>query len=94
MRKERTKVIPSKNINNYPGKIINTAFQNHRKKKFRTNNDKTQRNIAITDIIGLYNSTNGAMTLEATYKRIVPYYWLAGFSTDWHKWVCIALAPN
>ena len=38
-----------------------------------------------------YNSTNGAMTLETTYRRKVQYDWLAGFSGDWHYWVRIAL---
>ena len=31
-----------------------------------------------------YNSTYWAMTLGPTYRREVPYHWLAGFSSDWH----------
>ena len=33
---------------------------------------------------GVYNCTNWAMTLKMTYRRIVPYHWLAGFSSDWY----------
>ena len=30
------------------------------------------------------NSTNGAMILEMTYRRKVPFHWLADSSSDWH----------
>ena len=29
-----------------------------------------------------YNSTNMTMNLKTTYRRKVPYHWLAGFSSD------------
>ena len=31
-----------------------------------------------------YNSTNGAMTLKTTYRKKVPYHWLADFISVWH----------
>ena len=52
--------------------------------------------LASFDQLGLieaYNSTNGAMTLKTTYRRKVPYHWLAGFSSDWHYWASFH-APN
>ena len=32
-----------------------------------------------------YNSTNGAMSLETTYRRKVPSHWLADSSINWHN---------